>query len=145
MLELVMTTVRFFDDIIKTRLTVMVRWNRLVTWISIGAGVGSAKMLSRFKNVTSFKRHFKWTQFYRLFVEFEQKLVALVRSSKMHHFSSWGASLQSGSKHTAFQLFYIASKVPYEMRYCAIPPDHLRSESSFLRTCSNPNLKVKNH
>ena len=31
------------------------------------------------------------------------------------------------------------------LRKCILPPDHLRSEISFSRTCNLPHLKVKNH
>jgi len=39
-----------------------------------------------------------------------------------------------------FQRDDVMSSVPFEMRKCAVPPDHLRSEIPFSRTCNNPNL-----
>jgi len=37
------------------------------------------------------------------------------------------------------------NNVPSQVRNCAVPPDYLRSEISFLRTRKIENFKVKTH
>ena len=43
------------------------------------------------------------------------------------------------------QVSYDPTNVPSKARKYAAPPDHMRNEISFSRTCSIPNLEAKNH